>query len=263
MIKAGATWWSSRFLRSLERLGLSSKLHKGREFLKEGHQLRLEVSTSGVSARVTDKKEYLCRIEFAPLTDWEWEESLERLAFQDLSAAALLVTGRLPPHIEDFFTPVGRRLLPSQNRDLELFCSCRAPSLPCQHLAASAYAFAEQLDKDPWLLFLVRGRSAQSIKTSLSERWNRGLDGVMQAEDKSSLNLIEPLTKDIDLFWGGALSCDPSWDISDEKAYPTIDRLGVPEPKVDHKLWQEVLNEFYSCLAKRARCLYDESQGKD
>lgn len=253
MSKAGNTWWSGRFLRSLERLGLSSRLRRGREYLDQGHVLSLLVGTGGVEARVQGRVEYRCRIEFAPFTDLDWEESFERLAFMDLSAAALLTTGRLPPHIEDFFLPTGRRLLPQQSEELEFSCSCSDKAPLCKHLAAAAYLFAERLDRDPWLLFLVRGRSAEAVQAALAERWNRDAPDVVGHTAESRKPSVAPLTDDVDLFWNGSGPVDPGWQIPAGKRFPTVRRLGTPEPKVEERAWSDLLAELYEAMARRAQ----------
>lgn len=254
MIRTGNTWWSSRFLRSLERLGLASRLQRGREYLSQGHVLSLLVGTGGVEARVQGRTEYLSCIEFAPFTDLEWEDSLERLAFMDLSAAALLTTGRLPPHIEDFFKPTGRRLLPQQPEELEFSCTCPDRVPLCKHLAATAYLFAERLDRDPWLLFLVRGRSAEAVQAGLAERWNRDAPDIGgRSEIAGPRHGAEPLTKDVDLFWEGSRQVDPAWEVPEGKQFPTVRRLGTPEPKVEEKAWSDLLLELYAAMSRRAQ----------
>lgn len=250
--KSASTWWSSRFLRSLERLGLIPSLRAEHKQSQWPQIVSLVVGIGGVEARVLDGQEHNCRIEFAPFTDLEWEESFERLAFMDLSAAALLTTGRLPPHIEDFFLPTGRRLLPQQSQELELSCRCTHKSGVCQHLIATAYRFAERLDRDPWLLFLVRGRSAEAVKAALAERWNRDAPDTAGGSPAKPAE-AEPLTRDVDLFWEGSYPVDPSWQLAIGQQFPTVRRLGTPEPKVDEKIWTELLLEIYSTLSKRAQ----------
>lgn len=251
--KSGNTWWSGRFLRSLERLGLSSRLQRGREYLQHGHVLSMVVGDGCVEARVRGAQEYICRIEFAPLTDLEWEESYERLAFSDLSAAALLTTGRLPPQIEDFFAPSGRRLLPQHAEDLEFSCSCPERVSLCQHLAATAYLFAERLDRDPWLLFVMRGRSSEEVMAALAQRWSRGAEAVpLEPPERSTSDPSEALTNDIDRFWTSSHPIEFDLTGRTERPFPTARRLGSPEPKVDEKVWSELLGDVYWALAKRA-----------
>ena len=94
MSKHGATWWSGRFLRSLERLGMTTRLKRGHSYYLEGRVLRLDVQPGVVSSVVRGAEDYDCQIYFEPLSDMEWTESLDRLALGDLSAAALLVLPR-------------------------------------------------------------------------------------------------------------------------------------------------------------------------
>ena len=91
MSKHGATWWSGRFLRSLERLGMTTRLRRGYNYYQEGRVLRLDVQPGVVSSVVRGSEDYDCQIYFEPLSDMEWTESLDRLALGDLSAAAVRV----------------------------------------------------------------------------------------------------------------------------------------------------------------------------
>lgn len=255
MNKTGNTWWSSRFLRSLERLGLVNQGHQSRAALGRDAVLSLTVRVGGFEAVVWDQeREFSCVVEFEPLSDLEWKESFERLAFQDLSAAALLTTGRLPLQIEDFFLPSGRRLLPQQGTELEFHCGCHSRERVCSHLAAAAYLFAERLDRDPWLLFLVRGRSSEAVKDALAQRWNRD---YRAPEDRPLVGTEEAVTtdlpQDIDLYWNGP---DPEHrPLTPPTGRPglTAKRLATPEPKVDPKAWNDLLTDIYATISKRAK----------
>ena len=119
--KHGATWWSGRFLRSLERRGMTTRLRRGHAFFEAGRVVDFEVEAAAVKSIVRDGEEYQCQIFFEPLSSMEWTESLDRLAFQDLSAAALLTTGRMPPQIEEFLFEDRRRIfLLGQGRPVNL-----------------------------------------------------------------------------------------------------------------------------------------------
>ena len=253
--KSSNTWWSGRFLRSLERLGLVSPSRQARDVVQAVRVLSLAVGPGWVESRVQIGQEFVCRMEFAPLTDLEWEESFERLAFSDLSAAALLTTGRLPPQIEDFFIPSGRLLLPQSAEDLEFSCSCRAPAGLCQHLTATVYQFAERLDRDPWLLFLIRGRSSEEVMEALAQRWNRSAEPRFLAPNRAAIKAeqAEPLTSDIDRFWSAPAPIEMDLGARTERRIHTARRLGSPEPKVDLKDWTELLSEIYAVVAQRAQ----------
>jgi uncharacterized Zn finger protein len=254
--KHGATWWSGRFLRSLERLGMTTRLRRGHAYFEQGRVTDIEVKAGVVKSLVRGSEEYQCCLFFEPLSNMEWNESLDRLAFDDLSAAALLTAGRMPPQIEDFFIPSGRRLLPQAESDIELNCTCGDRSVPCKHLSATAYALAEKLDLDPWLLFLLRGHSADEVERALVARWNRDV-----AEERSSKeSAASPQDSEIDchefnvdLFWANHLQTPILFPHSVKSATGlTLERMSVPEPKIEAGSWNKVFSEIYRQVTERA-----------
>lgn len=258
--KHGATWWSGRFLRSLERLGMTPRLKRGHAFFQQGRVLEIEIEPGAVRSVVQDNSEYGCQIFFEPLSKMEWSESLERLAFADLSAAALLTVGRMPPHIEDFFAPSGRKLLPQAESDLELHCTCRDEEIPCKHLAATAYALAEKLDYDPWLLFLLRGRSKEQIEEALIDQWNRDFTEEQTHQEPESEQpkspRQSPSCSNIDLFWGSDLNAPILFNRPTPRAHGlTQDRMSVPEPKIPEEVWARVLTSLFQQVRERAGTL--------
>lgn len=254
MSKHGATWWSGRFLRSLERLGMTTRLKRGHNYFLEGRVLRLDVQPGVVSSVVRGSEDYDCQIYFEPLSDMEWMESLDRLALGDLSAAALLATGRMPPQIENFFAPSGRRLLPQAATDLELECSCPDSANPCKHLAATAYVLAERLDRDPYLLFLLRGRSAAEVEEELRRRWDRDISedvarATSEKEDSAELCVEE----NVDKFWGNELEAPILFPPREGSASGlTIQRMSVPEPKIDEDAWKKNLEALFEAVSQQA-----------
>lgn len=259
-MSSGATWWSGRLLRQFERLTPSRSWREGRELARQDRVHSLVVGPSGLTAQVDDPSPFRCGIAWAPFTDLEWEESLERLAFQDLSAAALLSTGRLPPHIEDFFVPSGRRLLPHSAEDLELVCSCSQPEGICAHLAATITIFAERLERDPWLLFLLRGRSPGEVQDALIARWNREEAEASAASiHPTPAPALRPLETDIDAFWGSPRPVEPHWSLPAEVRFPTVPRLGTPEPRIDEASWSLLLDQVYQTVSERARTSWREA----
>ena len=254
--KHGATWWSGRFLRSLERLGMTTRLKRGHAYFEEGRVLDLEVEAGEVRSLVKDDVEYECRIHFEPFSNMDWSESLERLALSDLTAAALLTTGRMPPQIEVFFVPSGCRLLPKGGSDLEFHCPCPDKAIPCKHLAATAYSLAEKLDLDPWLLFLLRGRSAEEIERELLNIWSRDLKDEkrdLPTSEKKEIRQENTSEQNIDLFWANAFKEPILFPPSDRIVLGlTLDRMALPEPKINAQAWQQTMTEIYNEVSDRA-----------
>src|SRR2546423_7199486 len=73
----------------------------------------------------------------------------------------------MPQEIEQSFAAVGLSLFPEKLRDLETSCSCPDWSNPCKHIAAVYYLLGEEFDRDPFLIFKLRGMSREDLLESL------------------------------------------------------------------------------------------------
>jgi uncharacterized Zn finger protein len=58
-------------------------------------------------------------------------------------------------------------LFPSSYDDLRTDCSCPDDSNPCKHIAAVYYLLGEEFDRNPFLIFTLRGRSREELVARL------------------------------------------------------------------------------------------------
>ena len=115
--------------------------------------------------------------------------------------AASLLAGRMPENIEDAFADVGLSLFPSRRSDLETDCSCPDFANPCKHIAAVYLLLGEEFDRDPFLMFRMRGIERDELL---------GPDLQRSVEAKTWMSPAlppEPLPADPDAFWE-----QPEWD---------------------------------------------------
>jgi uncharacterized Zn finger protein len=131
----------------------------------------MEVSEKGVEAVVQGSRPepYKVTIRFTRLSDAEWERVIDAMASQAIYAARLL-SGEMPEDIEDLFTAAGASLFPREQEDMQTHCSCPDWANPCKHIAAVHYLLGERFDEDPFLMFLLRGRSQSEIVAALRAR---------------------------------------------------------------------------------------------
>jgi uncharacterized Zn finger protein len=61
----------------------------------------------------------------------------------------------------------GASLFPKQRADLKTSCSCPDWGDPCKHVAATHYVLGEALDRDPFLLFELRGKTKDQVLEAL------------------------------------------------------------------------------------------------
>lgn len=53
--------------------------------------------------------------------------------------------------------------MPSPCQDLKTECSCPDWSNPCKHIAAVYYLLGEEFDRDPFLIFRLRGMEREEL----------------------------------------------------------------------------------------------------
>ena len=85
--------------------------------------------------------------------------------------------------------------------DLETDCSCPDFANPCKHIAAVYLLLGEEFDRDPFLIFRMRGIERDGLL-------GPGLRKSAEASAWMAPTLLpEPLPVDPDAFWG-----QPEWD---------------------------------------------------
>ena len=108
------------------------------------------------------KRPYDVEISVQTIDAADWERLRQALAEQPVIAASLLA-GRMPENIEDTFKAVGLSMFPTSGDDLETDCSCPDWSNPCKHIAAIYLLLGEEFDRDPFLIFRIRGMDREDL----------------------------------------------------------------------------------------------------
>ncbi|MGI0052844.1 MAG: SWIM zinc finger family protein [Thermoplasmata archaeon] len=162
------TWWGHRWIEALEGFGWTERIARGRAYARAGQVLGLKVRPGGAQARVQGSRPtpYRVRIAVRPFPDTTWSRVLRRLRARAEVAAALLA-GDLPESVEATFRESRVSLLPARDRELESDCSCPDWANPCKHIAAVHYLLAESMDRDPFVLLALRGRSRSELFDAL------------------------------------------------------------------------------------------------
>lgn len=168
--KAGTTWWGARWIEALEKLGANygARLARGKTYARTGRTHDFVVGPGGATAHVTGSREtpYVVKIALAQLDDATWTRAVEAMAAEARFAAELLA-GEMPRAIDDAFRAAGSSLFPRTEKDLTTSCSCPDWANPCKHVAATHYVLGDALDRDPFLLFELRGRTRSDVLDAL------------------------------------------------------------------------------------------------
>jgi len=221
------TSWSQAWLDALLAFSHPGRMRRGRHFAQDG-KIKHEVIKPGeVHAQVKDgRKLFDVDIHFPPIDNDTWEKIIDKLAREAIYSARLL-SGEIPPEVMEVFEETGVQLFPSANK-LEASCTCPDWEVPCKHIAGVYYHLAKQFEKDPFLLFYLRGKSREDLLDAL--RSYRIASHPESQQTSVSTYEDVPLEQTLDHFWkaGPQLSHIPANISPPSLPAPHFKRLGPP-----------------------------------
>lgn len=187
-------WWSKKWLEVLESFDIGARLSRGRSYARRGQVMNLNIEKGSIIADVQGSyyEPYEVGISFKQFTEKQWDIIIDNLKEKPIYCAQL-INGKMPDDIEDLFAALDLTLLPDRRNDLESNCSCPDWSNPCKHIAAVFYLMAEAFDKDPFLMFELRGMNQTEIMDRLGNV--EAVENIVEIPD-------EPLSIEHDTFWG-------------------------------------------------------------
>ena len=205
----GTSWWAGRWIAALEGLVHAGRLQRGRTYARNGQVVSMDVSTEGVTAKVqgSSRTPYSVQIRFKGFDDQVWGRVIEAMSEQALFAAKLL-NGEMPNEIEAVFAAAGVSLFPDRPGDLITDCTCLDYANPCKHTAAIHYLLGERFDDDPFLVFLLRGRSKEQIVAALRTLRTGSPDAAAEEPAAAEADEAPPLATNPAVFWASAADLD-------------------------------------------------------
>ena len=175
----GTTWWGRLWIKGLEQLSddYENRLPRGLKYAEEGAVSHFTVSPGLIEARVHGRKTYTVTLGLPALTQSQWERAFQRLS-QESRFVASLLAGEMPQGLDETFRESGASLYPRVPKELQTHCDCPDWANPCKHVAAVCYVMAEALDRDPWLLFDLRGKTRADVLEALQSQMNEAAPEV-------------------------------------------------------------------------------------
>ena len=246
----GASWWARRWTQTLEDFQLGSRLSRGRSYARRGQVMSLDIQQGGVTAKVqgSRKRPYDVSITVQTIGPQDWEHVQEAMAEQPIIAASLL-SGRMPDNIEETFTAVGLSMFPNRKDDLETDCSCPDWSNPCKHIAAVYLLLGEEFDRDPFLIFRMRGMDREDLLGPEFRRSAQTLEPPALPPD--------PLPPEVEEFWSNPLTVLQERDLAGPAIVPNTD-AALPQQLGRFPLWRgnrefvPAMQDIYHAASQRA-----------
>jgi len=212
----GESWWAKRWISVLESFDIGARMGRGRNYARSGQVLSIDSEKGAVKAKVQGSRPtpYRVAVEIKSISYANWEKLVKALSHQAIFVAKLLA-GEMPQDIEKVFQAAGLSLFPDKSKDLKTECSCPDWSNPCKHIAAVYYLLGEEFDRDPFLIFKLRGLQREELIQRLGNREKRPDRKKRKSkpppahDEEKKIPISEPLPADGSLFWtGGALPED-------------------------------------------------------
>lgn len=159
------TFWGKAWCTHIECLSdFSSRLDRGRTYVRNGSVFHLDITPGKVVARVAGSEIYNITVGIEPLGKVQWQRIKQACAGQITSAVELL-SGKLSDATMRMLTDPVTGMFPPA-RDFDTDCSCPDFARLCKHLAAVLYGVGARLDAAPELLFTLRGVDPTELLSS-------------------------------------------------------------------------------------------------
>jgi uncharacterized Zn finger protein len=178
MAQFSRTWWGQRFIAALEQFTDAGRLGRGRSYASGGKIIEHKLENGTVSARVRGSinpyfgvyKEpiYKTSITIKAIGAADWKKVIRQIAGRADLVTKLLMS-EMPDTIEEAFSESGLHLLPHSQKDFVTSCSCPDYANPCKHIAGVYYLLASALDRDPFVIFELRGLSRGDLQAELAQ----------------------------------------------------------------------------------------------
>jgi uncharacterized Zn finger protein len=231
-------WAEQRVWRLIEEGADGDALREGLEYARAGQTRRISFENGRAEALVQGRRPraYTTTLALPRFSPADCDRALRALAEQSRFAAKLL-SGELPPSIEDVFVPLGLHVFPTGPGEPEVSCTCHEAKPWCKHAVCVAALLTERLGEDPFLILELRGLSRGELIEGLRERRSQGGAGQgpqpVYAAHVPGLSdaAWPPLDEQVGQFWRAPSAASvPSVPVEPPVvSHPLLRRLG-PSP---------------------------------
>ncbi len=196
MSRISKTWWGQKFLQTLESNTDAGRLQRGRSYSTDNRIKKWRYSKGVATADmrgnvnpyfgVYKEPTYHLSVGMKTFSEAQWRKVLSVLT-ERASFISKLLLNEMPENVETAFAQAQLQLLPTNYKEFSVSCSCPDYAVPCKHIAGVFYRLAQLLDEDPFLLFEMRGLSAQQLQQELLKSPLGKVLASVRASDQPSL----------------------------------------------------------------------------
>ncbi len=150
----GNTWWGKQWLNALSEIDYSNRLPRGRTYANKGLARDIKIKKNKITALVQGSSDLPYKVRFTiPEFSQTDKDSLLSIISENPIYLSKLLNRNLPPELKELSSRKGIKIFPDAWRDIQGSCSCPDHAVPCKHMAAVLYLLANEIDKNPFLVF--------------------------------------------------------------------------------------------------------------
>ena len=185
------TFWGIAWCENLESYSdFANRLPRGRTYARNGSVVHLEIGKGQIASMVRGSSLYHIEIEIDELPKVRWQ-ALKKECGGQVGSLVELLQGRLSKAVMGLVTDRDKGLFPKP-KEIRITCSCPDDATLCKHIAATMYGIGNRLDKEPGLLFLLRGvDQSELIEEAVAPGSSAGKSAMVLKGDLATIFGIE------------------------------------------------------------------------
>ena len=154
----GQTWWGKQWLEAFNGIDYSNRLPRGRRYAGNGSVSDISLKGTSTHADVKGRRPrpYKVKVHLPSFTAKQQGNILSAIN-QSPALLAKLLNRQLPVQMLSLMEQQKIPLFPKDWDDMDASCSCPDWAMPCKHIAAVIYLIANEIDKDPFMVFKLHG----------------------------------------------------------------------------------------------------------
>ena len=154
----GKTWWGKQWLEAFNGIDYSNRLPRGRRYAGNGSvsEIKQQGITTLADVQGRRSRPYKVKVHLPEFTPQQQQTILTAIS-QSPALLAKLLNRQLPMQMLSLMEQQRIPLFPNSWDDMKASCSCPDWAMPCKHIAAVIYLIANEIDKDPFMVFKLHG----------------------------------------------------------------------------------------------------------
>lgn len=152
------TWWGEKWLDALKGVDYANRIGRGKTYANTGRVYDIIINDNLALAKVKGNYQsfYNVSVEFKQFSQSE-KNTIIKTIYENPTVMSALLNRKLPREVYDLLKSQKVNVFPTSHRDLNTDCNCPDYATICKHIAGLVYMIALEIDKDPFLIFKLRG----------------------------------------------------------------------------------------------------------